>query len=189
MEIIEKNARKGLDLGQILDSAALFSPQPCVYYLINVRNEVVYIGQTLNLYASLLEHRKDEVKFVRFRYFTCEESDLERLAQGAIDRLDPVLNRVPKIKSVTVPGNLSKPFICLKYNITPVAFERLREAFELQPASSFGNAKYYKPDEVEAWVRRFKGLVVSGRHVLQAKPTYLAVGISSRTKQIQLFTK
>ncbi|ADB39078.1 GIY-YIG nuclease family protein [Spirosoma linguale] len=189
MKIADKNTQNSLDLGQILDSAALFPPQPCIYYLINSRNEVVYVGQTLNLYASLLEHRKKGVNFVRFRYFTCAESDLERLERGAIERLDPILNRVSKSRSVSAPGNLSKPFICLKYNITPVAFERLREAFELQPASSFGNAKYYKPEDVEAWVRRFKGLVVSGRHVLQAKPTYLAVGISSRTKQIQLFTK
>jgi hypothetical protein len=187
MKIDEKTAKKHLDLGQILDSTTLFTPHPCVYYLIDAENRIVFIGQALNLQSRLLEHRMAGVNFVRFRFFTCEEEDLDRLEQEAIGRFNPVLNKPVKKKPTS--GLLSKQLICLKHNITPVAFERLREAFDLKPAGSFGNARFYKPDEVDAWLRRFKGLVVSGRYVLQAKPTYMAVGISSRTKQIQLFTK
>ncbi len=190
MENTEKTVKTHLDLGRIMDSETLFKAQPCIYYLIDMMDEVVFVGQTLNLQARLLEHRCAGVNFVRFRYFCCEERDLNRLEQGAIVRLKPVLNKVPKApKLKATSGHLSKQLICLKHNITPVAFDRLREAFGLHPTSSFGNAKFYKPEDVEVWIRRFKGLVVSGRHVLQAKPTYLAIGISSRTKQIQLFTK
>ncbi|QDK81237.1 GIY-YIG nuclease family protein [Spirosoma sp. KCTC 42546] len=187
MKITEKTPQKCLDLGQILDGTALFQPHPCIYYLMNANNEVVYIGQAINLHARLLEHRCAGIDFVRFRYHTCEASDLDRLEQEAIARYKPILSKPPK--AISTSGFLSKQLICLKHNITPIAFDRLREAFKLYPACSFGNAKYYKPEDVEAWVRRFKGLVVSGRHVLQAKPTYLAVGISTRTKQIQLYTK
>ncbi|MVM37946.1 hypothetical protein GO730_10645 [Spirosoma sp. HMF3257] len=187
MENARKTPQKRLDLGQIVEDAALFSLQPCIYYLINSRNEFIYVGQTTNLRDRLLEHREAGIRFVRFKFFPCEASELDRLQQAAIARLKPVLNRAQKPKPT--PGNLSKPLICLKYNITPIAFERLREAFGLQPVSLFGKAKYYKPEDVEAWIKRFKGLVVSGRHVLQAMPTYMAVGISSRTKQIQLYTK
>ena len=187
MKNAEKIDKNHPESGQIVDSSTPVMSQPCIYYLIDARNEVVYVGQTLNLQSRLLEHEVAGLNFVRFRFFQCEECDLDRLQQGAIARLNPALNKPQKTKSTS--GSLSKPLICLKYNITPIAFERLREAFALQATSSFGNVKYYTPDAVEAWVRRFKRLVLSGRHVLQAKPTYVAVGISSRTKQIQLYTK
>lgn len=187
MKNAEKTDRNYLEVGQIVDSSTLFLPQPCLYYLIDARNEVVYVGQTLNLQSRLQEHKAAGLEFVRFRFFQCEACDLDRLQQGAIARLNPVLNKPQRSRSTS--GCLSKPLICLKYNITPIAFERLREVFGLHPTSSFGNVKYYTPESVEAWVRRFKKLVSSGRHVLQAKPTYLAVGISARTKQIQLYTK
>ncbi|AUD03533.1 GIY-YIG nuclease family protein [Spirosoma pollinicola] len=190
MENSEKIARMGLDLGRIIDGEMPFKAHPCIYYLINAMNDVVFVGQTVDLQSRLLEHKRAGVNFVRFRFFGCEERDLDRLEQGAIVRLKPALNKAPKMpKLKSASGHLSKQLICLKHNITPIAFDRLREAFGLHPTSSFGNAKYYKPEDVELWVRRFKGLVVSGRHVLQVKPTYLAVGISSRTRQIQLFTK
>ncbi|WP_082111557.1 GIY-YIG nuclease family protein [Spirosoma radiotolerans] len=187
MKNAEKRPENHLDLGQIMDSSTLVLPQPCIYYLIDARNEVVYIGQTTNLQARLREHKVTGLDFVRFRFFQCDECDLDRLQQGAIARLNPPLNKPQKTKSTL--GSLSKQLICLKYNITPIAFERLRESFGLKATSSFGNVKYYRPEDVDAWVRRFNRLVLSGRHVLQAKPTYLAVGISTRTKQIQLYTK
>jgi len=187
MKISEKTTEKSINFGQILAGETLRKPQPCVYYLIDVDNEVVYIGQTLNLRSRLLEHRIAGVNFVRFRYFTCDEHDLDRLHQEALSRLKAEPAKPPR--AISTSGLLSKPLICMKHNITPLAFDRLRETFGLKPAGMFGNAKYYKPEDVDAWVRRFKGLVVSGRHVLQARPTYMAVGISARTKQIQLYTK
>ncbi|MBC3788391.1 GIY-YIG nuclease family protein [Spirosoma utsteinense] len=192
MEIAKRTVKKHVDLGQILVSGPLLLPQPCIYYLIDAEDKVVFVGQTLNLQSRLLEHRIAGLTFVRFRFFTCDVADLDRLEQEAMARCHPGLSKarpceVPLSKSTS--GLLSKQLICLKHNITPLAFDRLREAFGLQPAGSFGQARFYKPGDVDAWLRRFKELVVSGRHVLQAKPTYLAVGISSRTRQIQLFTK
>jgi hypothetical protein len=187
MEIAKRIVKKHVDLGQILVSGPLLLPQPCIYYLIDAEDEVIFVGQTLNLRSRLLEHRIAGLNFVRFRFFTCDANDLDRLEQEAAARCQQGPAKPPASQSTS--GLLSKQLICLKHNITPVAFDRLREAFGLQPAGSFGNARFYKPGDVEAWLRRFKGLVVSGRHVLQAKPTYLAVGISSRTNQIQLFTK
>ncbi|CAN5494158.1 hypothetical protein BH09BAC4_BH09BAC4_08770 [soil metagenome] len=188
MKETQKTTKKHLDLGQILDSATLFQPQPCIYYLINANDEVVYVGQTMSLYPRLLNHKFSGKEFVRFSFIPCDESDLDRLEQEAIARFQPELNKAPA--TTPTSSHLSKQLICLKHNITPIAFERLREAFGLQPVSSFGNVKYYKPEDVDAWLKRFKGLVMTGgRHVLQARPQYLAVGISSRTKQIQLYTK
>ncbi|GAB4054519.1 GIY-YIG nuclease family protein [Spirosoma litoris] len=187
MKITEKTPQTCLDLGQILDSVALLTPHPCIYYLLDADNEIIYVGQTVNLQSRLLEHRVSGLNFVRVRFHTCEASDLDRLEQEALSRFKPRLTQPPKATSTS--GCLSKQLICLKYNITPIAFERLREAFRLYPVSVFGNTKYYKPEDVEAWVKRFKGLIVSGRYVLQAGPTYVAVGISSRTKLIQVYTK
>lgn len=189
MEIDKRTAKKHVDLGQILISGPLLLPQPCIYYLIDAEDEVIFVGQTLNLQSRLLEHRIAGLNFVRFRFFTCDAADLDRLEQEATARCRQGSAKSPVPASKSTSGLLSKQLICLKHNITPIAFDRLREAFGLEPAGSFGNARFYKPGDVDAWLRRFKGLVVSGRHVLQAKPTYLAVGISSRTKQIQLFTK
>src|SRR5919202_3521090 len=145
MKIAEKTPGKHIDLGQILGNATLRRPQPCVYYLIDANNEVVHIGQTLNLRSRLLEHRVAGVRFARFRFFTCEEKDLDRLHEEAVARLGK--EEVKPAKAISTSGLLSKPLICMKYNITPLAFDRLREAFGLKPAGTFGNAKYYKPDD------------------------------------------
>lgn len=122
MEIIAKTAKNQINLGQILTSKTLVQPHPCIYFLIDAANEVIYIGQTLNLQPCLLEHRTEGMAFVRFRYFTCDEVDLDRLEQEAIIRFNPALNKLIKNKSTS--GLLSKQLICLKHNITPVAFER-----------------------------------------------------------------
>lgn len=177
--------QKHLDLSQILDNSSQFQSQPCVYYLIDANDEVTYVGQTRNLYSQLLSHKFSGKNFVRYNFFPCEEGDLDRLEQEAISKFKPVHNKAPVSRSTS--GYLNKSLICLKHNITSLAFEYLREAFGLEPGHSFGNTKYYKPEDVEAWLKRFRGLVVRGRHVLQIKPHYLAVGISSRTKQIQLY--
>ncbi|WP_420147860.1 hypothetical protein [Spirosoma sp.] len=175
-----------LDLDYILDSASLFQSQPCLYYLINANEEVIYIGQTRSLYSQLMNHRLAGRNFARFSYFPCEEGDdLDALEQEAIAQFKPILNK-PSV-TYSTSGYLSKHLICLKHNITPVAFEHLRKTFGLQSVYSFGNTKYYKPEDVEAWLKRFRGLVARGRHVLQAGSDYLAVGISTRTKQIQLY--
>jgi len=187
MENTHKDLNEHLYLSQVLDQAKLFQSQPCIYYLLDANDEVIYIGQTRNLYSRLIKHRFAGKNFVRYTFFPCEEGDLDRLEQEAIAKFKLATNKAPVTRSTS--GFLSKSLICLKYNITPLAFEYLREAFELKSVHSFGNTKYYKPQDVEAWLNRFKGLVVRGRHVLQAKPDYLAVGISSRTKQIQLYKK
>ena len=185
MKETKKTPKEHLDLGQILDNANMVQGQPCIYYLIDANDQIIYIGQTQNLYAQLLHHKFAGNYFVRFSFFPCQEGDLDRLEQEAIYQLKPVLNTPPVTQSTS--GCLSKQLICLKYNITAIAFERLRETFGLEPVSSFGNTRYYKPADVDAWLKRFKGLVVRGRYILQAKPYYLAVGISAKTKQIQLF--
>ncbi|MBD2755925.1 GIY-YIG nuclease family protein [Spirosoma validum] len=182
-----KMHQKHLDLSEILDNARQFQNQPCVYYLIDDNDEVTYVGQTKNLYSQLITHRFSGKEFVRYNFFPCEEIDLDRLEQEAISKFRPVHNKPPTAQSTS--GYLSKPLICLKHNITPVAFDYLREAFGLESSRSFGNTKYYKPEDVESWLRRFKGLVIRGRHVLQVRPDYLAVGVSTRTKQIQLYRK
>lgn len=187
MEITEKTPQKCLDLGQILDGATLLTPHPCIYYLMDASNEIVYVGQSINLQSRLLEHRVAGLNFTRVRFHTCEASELNRLEQEAVARYKPRFSKPPKATSTS--GCLSKQLICLKHNITPAAFERLREAFRLYPTSVFGNTKYYKPDDVDAWLKRFRSLITSGRYVLQAEPTYLAIGVSSRTKLIQIYTK
>ncbi|UFH53307.1 GIY-YIG nuclease family protein [Spirosoma sp. KNUC1025] len=176
---------KHLDLGQILADATLFHSQPCIYYLINEQDQVIFVGQTINLYAQLLNHKLTGKNFARFSYFPCRQEELNKLEQEAIEQFKPVHNQPPAIRSTS--SFLSKQLICLKHNITPVAFEYLRKSFGLESAHSYGNMKYYKPEDVDAWLKRFKGLVIRGRHVLQASPSYLAVGVSPRTNQIQLF--
>lgn len=174
-----------LNLDRILLQARQLQAQPGIYYLIDNQDKVIFIGKTRNLYSQLLKHKVDNKPFVRYHFIPGPETDLDRLEQEAISRFKPVHNKPPVIRSTS--AYLSKPLICLKHNITPVAFEYLKEAFGLESAHSFGNTKYYKPEDVETWLRRFKGLVVRGRHVLQVRPAYLAVGVSARTKQIQLY--
>ncbi|GAB3998846.1 hypothetical protein GCM10028807_47610 [Spirosoma daeguense] len=170
-----------------MDGTVLVTALPCIYFLMDSQDEIIYIGQSTNLRARLLEHRMAGLNFERVRFHSCEANELDRLEQEALIRYKPRFTQLPK--AVSVSGCLSKSLICLKYNITPAAFERLREAFRLYPVSIFGNTKYYKPEDVEIWVKRFRGLVVSGKYVIQTMPNYMAIGVSSRTNQIQVYTK
>ncbi|GAB3991998.1 hypothetical protein GCM10028807_24030 [Spirosoma daeguense] len=187
MKISEKTPQKCLPIGHIIGEKNRLTTLPCIYFLMDAQNQIVYIGQAINLQSRLLEHRVSGPNFERVRFHTCEANELNRLEQEAIARYKSRDNRPPK--AVSTSGCLSKSLICLKYNLSTTAFERLREAFQLHPVSVFGNTNYYKPEEVEAWVNRFKGLVGSGKYVLQTMPTYVAVGISTRTKLIQVYTK
>lgn len=183
---VGKMLEKHFDLDQILENSRLFQNQPCIYYLINASDEVIYVGQTKNLYAQLLHHKLAGKNFVRFSFFPSgENEESETLENEVIVQSKPALSK--PIVTHSTSSYLTKQLICLKHNMTPPAFESLRESFGLESVHSFGNTKYYKPGDVEAWLKRFKGLVVRGRHVLQVSPDYLAVGISARTKQIQLY--
>ncbi|UFH53148.1 hypothetical protein [Spirosoma sp. KNUC1025] len=188
MKNATKIAKSHLDLSHILAQATPSPNQDCIYYLINQSDQVIFVGQTSNLYAQLLNHKTVGQSFTRFCYMPCQKDQLDRLQQEAIAQFKPIHN-LPPVSHVSYSTShlLSKQLICLKYNMTPPAFEYLRKAFGLESVHACGNMKYYDPEEVERWLKRFKGLVIRGRHVLQASPTYLAVGVSPRTNQIQLF--
>ena len=68
------------------------SPPPCVYFLINI-DEVVYVGQTVNIYSRIKHHENSEKIYTRVLYIPVCNEELERVERGFIDSLDPKYNK------------------------------------------------------------------------------------------------
>lgn len=63
-----------------------------VYFLCSEANEVLYVGQTINLCNRIREHRKNK-EFSRVYYIECDALSLDDTEAGLITKLDPPLNK------------------------------------------------------------------------------------------------
>ena len=71
----------------------VFSGSPsCVYFLISESNEVVYVGQTVNLCMRIGEHTKTK-EFHRVLYLPTPKSSLLSVEKEFITKLKPKLNK------------------------------------------------------------------------------------------------
>jgi len=65
---------------------------PCVYFLIDV-DEIVYVGQSVNIYNRIAGHDSAaRKKYTRVLYVPVCEDDLDKVERGFIDSLDPKYN-------------------------------------------------------------------------------------------------
>jgi len=67
-------------------------PPPCVYFLIDV-NEIVYVGQTINIYSRLLDHERSNKIYTRALYIPVCKDELEKVERGFINSLVPKYNK------------------------------------------------------------------------------------------------
>lgn len=78
--------------GEIVKSSALWLGVPGVYFLIS-DGAVVYVGQSVNVYARIATHKREGVKeFDRFAFVPCKASKLDKLESLYIHCLRPPLN-------------------------------------------------------------------------------------------------
>jgi len=64
---------------------------PCIYFLVK-DDKVIYVGQTTNLPARLIQHEKDKV-YSRAFYITVPRRELDRVERDFIHILQPRLNQ------------------------------------------------------------------------------------------------
>ena len=71
-----------------------------IYFLLNVRNEVIYVGQSTNILARLTAHlRRSPKAITRCAYQPFDVGDLDRAEAFYIHRFTPVGNsRIPPVK-------------------------------------------------------------------------------------------
>ena len=70
----------------------LGSPPPCVYFLIDV-NEIVYVGQSINVYNRIATHNSEKKKiFTRVLYIPVCEDEMGKIERHYINSLDPKYN-------------------------------------------------------------------------------------------------
>lgn len=67
------------------------SPVPCVYFLVR-GNEVLYVGQTVNLGRRILAHR-NVIPFERVFYLDVADVEMGAVERAWIRRLNPPYNR------------------------------------------------------------------------------------------------
>jgi len=84
------------DLKELLKERQLFTPRIGVYFLFNMKDDLVYIGSSSNLDARLWEHRRSR----RIEWVTCTIIECQnpvqalRLENAYIKELHPPMNKV-----------------------------------------------------------------------------------------------
>jgi len=76
---------------------AKYFSTPCIYFLY-WKKDIVYIGQTKNLYRRLYEHYESKKRFTHFVVYKHVKEDLERITLEAalIKKHRPRLNKIHK---------------------------------------------------------------------------------------------
>ena len=104
---------------EIIETGKLFSEDECIgiYFLIK-NNEVVYVGQSVNVFNRIGQHRyvKD---FDGFKYINCKKSELDILESIYIHFLNPKLNGFSG---------------CSERTSAPIKFEELLKRIEIRSA-------------------------------------------------------
>lgn len=78
-------------LSEVLDSAMPIGTAMGVYFLIK-NNEVVYVGQSIDVYGRLSTHKKNGKDFDSFAFIQCEKGMLNDLESLYISAFVPFMN-------------------------------------------------------------------------------------------------
>ena len=76
----------------IVAMAQPYEPVCGVYFLI-LGNDVVYIGQSINVHCRVAEHKKNGVAFDKWHFIECEKEWLSDLESAFIWQFSPSLNK------------------------------------------------------------------------------------------------
>ncbi len=79
------------DLNEVLDAAMPIGTAMGVYFLIKDK-EVVYVGQSIDIYGRLSKHRADGRDFDSFAFIQCEKALLNDLESLYISAFVPFMN-------------------------------------------------------------------------------------------------
>lgn len=77
---------------EIIRVAKPFYPLVGVYFLIS-GDDVIYVGQSINIHARVAEHRNNGVKFDRFHFIECDKPWLNDLEAAFIWSMSPSINQ------------------------------------------------------------------------------------------------
>lgn len=87
------------DLEEVLDAALPYGKGSGIYFLIKDK-EVIYVGQSTDVFHRMARHRRDNREFDSFAYIQCEKDQLDDLEAKYIAAFVPPLNlslgRIPK---------------------------------------------------------------------------------------------
>lgn len=78
-------------MNEILDAAMPIGTAMGIYFLIK-SNEVVYVGQSVDVYSRIAKHRSDGKDFDSFAFLQCERNMLNDLESLYISALVPFMN-------------------------------------------------------------------------------------------------
>ncbi len=159
-----------LDLIQIIQFYQRLEALTGIYYLLDDKQQVIYVGQTVNLYDRLPVHR-DKV-FTSFSFFPCAIEDLKKLEQEAIIYFNPKLNRC--LGAASQLGYWSRLRICNELRLTISAFKALKRVFGLTPVTEFRGIYYYEQEAISAWKEKWTARLM-GAHIVLRTDRYSAI--------------
>jgi hypothetical protein len=91
---------------EIIKFSRSWSEEVGVYFLID-NDEVVYVGQSVNIFSRISQHKIDK-KFDRYAFIPCSKENLDKLESLYIHFLRPRLNGKHKDNIVAAPLTLEK---------------------------------------------------------------------------------
>lgn len=102
-----------------------------IYFLINKQNEVVYVGQSVDVYSRVSNHRGTK-EFMYYSYFACEKEAANSLEDMYITLLDPFYNK--KLNKFGMYYSLSE--IAGKFNLSQYQVLNTLESMKIEPLFS-----------------------------------------------------
>lgn len=119
----------------ILDNKIKWEPKKHVgthiYFLINDCDEVVYVGQSVDVHSRVAAHRGSKA-FEYYSYFKCEEEAANDLEDMYITLLDPVYNK--KLNKYGMYYSLSA--IASSLNLSQFQVEETLKTMKIKPLFS-----------------------------------------------------
>jgi hypothetical protein len=91
---------------EIVKFSRSWSEEVGVYFLID-NNEVVYVGQSVNIFSRISQHKIDK-KFDKYAFVPCSKESLDKLESLYIHFLRPRLNGRHKDNVISAPLTLEK---------------------------------------------------------------------------------
>ena len=102
-----------------------------IYFLISEHNEVVYVGQSVDVYSRVSNHRSTK-EFMYYSYFDCEKEAANGLEDMYIMFLDPVYNK--RLNKYGMYYSLSE--IAGNLNLSQYQVQKTLDSMKLKPLFS-----------------------------------------------------
>lgn len=107
-----------IPLSQIIEKARPYASSVGIYFLID-GEEVVYVGQSVNVFARISQHKSEGKKFERWCFLPCSAEQLHDTERRYIEAIAPALNQAFPEELPSTMEDLQRAVERLSFLVSP----------------------------------------------------------------------